>query len=572
MKIKFFSTILFCLSSTLIQAQAPTNGLVASYPFNGNANDESGNGNNGVVNGATLTSDRFGKANSAYSFDGVSNSISLPLNLNGTLINSKKLTISAFVNTNSTIGGGIFSNWKASPPTDPTGILFNIGDGLKLSAATNGGTGVTTKNAIAPNQWVHVVAVFDGDMKNALDRMKLYINGVNAVADSGALVYSNRVIADNIGNTATNTEIARWKSQFNWSGYFKGSLDDIKIYNRALSISEITALYNDDNTGLIAHYPFNGNAKDMSGNGNHGVVNGATLTTDRFGKANSAYSFDGKSSFIKVPSIGSTAFNSDFSIEAWVNIRDFTNPYPHIIQGENNFLAFHTTGSAYTVQQQSKISFYTVYGSKITDQQPITGTRLIPNNAIIPVNKWNQIVISKLKDTIRYYYNGAMEYKGFYENKPLILGNYLLIGTAINSQSDYTLNGVIDDIKIYQKALSTSEITSLYNENKCFETISVTDTLRISSIAGINSLPESFGDIKVYPNPAHDILNISISKPSTDYNIKIADNMGKTIYTSAMTSNNLQINLNQFTAKGLYLIQILDNTNKVLDVRKLVLE
>jgi Leucine-rich repeat (LRR) protein len=78
--------------------------------------------------------------------------------------------------------------------------------------------------------------------------------------------------------------------------------------------------------------------------------------------------------------------------------------------------------------------------------------------------------------------------------------------------------------------------------------------------------------IKVYPNPAHDMLNISISKPSTDYNIKIADNTGKTVYTSAMTSNNLQINLSQFITKGLYVIQILDNTNKVLDVRKLVLE
>ena len=54
-----------------------TNGLVAAYEFNGNANDVSGNGNNGVVNGATLTADRFGNANSAYSFDGTGN-ISVP--------------------------------------------------------------------------------------------------------------------------------------------------------------------------------------------------------------------------------------------------------------------------------------------------------------------------------------------------------------------------------------------------------------------------------------------------------------------------------------------------------------
>jgi hypothetical protein len=54
----------------------PTNGLVGWWPFNSNANDESGNGNNGTVNGAILTTDRFGQANSAYSFDGVNDNIS----------------------------------------------------------------------------------------------------------------------------------------------------------------------------------------------------------------------------------------------------------------------------------------------------------------------------------------------------------------------------------------------------------------------------------------------------------------------------------------------------------------
>ena len=57
--------------ATSSQAQIPTNGLVAYYPFSGNANDSSGNGNNGTVNGANLSTDRFGKANSAYSFNGL---------------------------------------------------------------------------------------------------------------------------------------------------------------------------------------------------------------------------------------------------------------------------------------------------------------------------------------------------------------------------------------------------------------------------------------------------------------------------------------------------------------------
>jgi hypothetical protein len=69
-----------CLTANLmaqVPNYVPTNGLVGWWPFNGNANDESGNGNNGTVNGATLTTDRFGVANKAYSFDGVSNKIVL---------------------------------------------------------------------------------------------------------------------------------------------------------------------------------------------------------------------------------------------------------------------------------------------------------------------------------------------------------------------------------------------------------------------------------------------------------------------------------------------------------------
>jgi len=77
--LSFISSSLHPLFSSSLTAQIPSNGLVAWYPFNGNANDESGNGNNGVVNGATLTADRFGNANGAYSFDGVNSFIQTSL-------------------------------------------------------------------------------------------------------------------------------------------------------------------------------------------------------------------------------------------------------------------------------------------------------------------------------------------------------------------------------------------------------------------------------------------------------------------------------------------------------------
>ncbi len=75
---KYFSFILlsFCFASVSF-AQMPTNGLVSYYLFNGNANDQNGGKNNGTVQGATLTADRFGNANAAYSFNGKDNLIDL---------------------------------------------------------------------------------------------------------------------------------------------------------------------------------------------------------------------------------------------------------------------------------------------------------------------------------------------------------------------------------------------------------------------------------------------------------------------------------------------------------------
>jgi hypothetical protein len=63
-----------------VPSYVPTNGLIGYWPFNGNANDESGNNNNGTVNGATLTNDRFGNANKAYAFDGVNDKIVSTIN------------------------------------------------------------------------------------------------------------------------------------------------------------------------------------------------------------------------------------------------------------------------------------------------------------------------------------------------------------------------------------------------------------------------------------------------------------------------------------------------------------
>lgn len=106
----------------------------------------------------------------------------------------------------------------------------------------------------------------------------------------------------------------------------------------------------------------------------------------------------------------------------------------------------------------------------------------------------------------------------------------------------------------------------------CITKVSVTDTLKISHITGLNTLPSNFGLVKVYPNPAKDVLNISVSNPSANYSIQITNQLGQVLYTNSLSNSSLQVNVNSLGVSGLCFIKILDLSNNVLDTRKLVLE
>jgi len=209
-----------------------TNGLVAYYPFNGNANGESGNGNNGTVNGATLTTDRKGNVNSAYSFDGVNDLIEIP---DSSTLDVKKLTMSTWIYR---VGD--------CPSVHDTCMIFNkdyeygiqSGNELKWAVnllengATKGSNWRSTGIIIPAQVWVNVVLTFDGS------KVKVYSNGVLQSQVSWT------------GDIQQNAYVARIGNRGDLNGYtnhssFYGFIDDIRIYNRALSASEIQVLYNE---------------------------------------------------------------------------------------------------------------------------------------------------------------------------------------------------------------------------------------------------------------------------------------------------------------------------------------
>jgi len=198
--------------------------LVAYYPFNGNANDESGNGNNGTVNGATLTTDRNGNSNKAYSFSGNQQYISTPINSEFT----NQITISVWIKTNvNKDNSGVFCSRNGS---NGNGIWIFL-DGRPYMMLSNGqgvGVSVEASSTVTNNSWHHILATFNGSVA------KIYIDGT--FINQSTSVYTIILQAN---------FIIGYDALLGYNRYFKGLIDDIRIYNRTLSDTEIQQLYNE---------------------------------------------------------------------------------------------------------------------------------------------------------------------------------------------------------------------------------------------------------------------------------------------------------------------------------------
>jgi len=217
--------------SAQVPSYVPTNGLVGYWPFNGNANDGSGNGNNGIVNGATLTSDRFGNSNKAYSYDGVSSIKCPPIALGSEFSISLNFTIELINQPYSSLIG----NWQGPSLLNGFEISKRPNNSIGFTFSENGTNAITLEsNTIfdATNNWVQMTIVNDDQ------QLKVYVDGVIETQISNAnLVFFN---GDSIIFGATRNAIILDPTSYFWNG----KIDDIGIWNRALTQQEITDLYN----------------------------------------------------------------------------------------------------------------------------------------------------------------------------------------------------------------------------------------------------------------------------------------------------------------------------------------
>lgn len=224
--------------------------------------------------------------------------------------------------------------------------------------------------------------------------------------------------------------------------------------------------------GLIAYYPFNNSAADSSGNGNNGTVFNVASTTDRHGNANSAYYFDGSTSYITVNDNAALRLNgTDFTLNMWIDMADYYN-------GSGSALLSKNTGAYQNGWNCSVVGYGNQDGAKLgTPFYNVSGGAdpFANGDKKLDTAKWSMltIVYQLNKQKITFYINGVFDSSVTNIPTPnanttanLHIGNNSLLDIPGSGAPGYNLKGKLDDIRIYSRAISTSEINKLYTLTK----------------------------------------------------------------------------------------------------------
>ena len=434
------------------------NGLVGYWTFDGaNTNwtanttaDVSGHGNTGTLVGmAPATSAVLGRVGQAYSFNGTNQYIAL-----GNVLNfaTSPYTVSMWAQ-HRLLAGGWYTRMFSVEGNSGTcaSIATDVNNNNLISFAVNTkvGLGVSVTNA---SQWHYYTMTWDGTT------MTVYVDGVKQGTSSAT---------GGTFNCLSTVDIGRYAAAA--MDYYSGSIDDVRIYNRALSATEVKQLYNAgavgttidtapaqalSGGGLVGYWPFDGSqmnwasnlALDASGNGNNGTLVNMTPANAVMGVIGQALSFNGTSQSVSIPT-----FNSTFTyctMTAWIK--------PAALPSGWNGIVFSRDG----LSKLGGLSFNTT--NELSWNWDNNGWSWA-SGLYAPINQWSLVtlVITPTSATIYLGSGGKLiSATDPYANPAQVLDN-LYIGQ--DTYGGRFFNGSIDDVRIYNRALSASEVKQLYN-------------------------------------------------------------------------------------------------------------
>jgi len=403
-------------------------GLVGYWSFDegkGNiAYDASGNGNNGTLtNGPKWTNGRNG---GAMDFDGKDDYVDAGNNVIFDMVNS--VSVEAWVRRDENPGlrawVGIAHKWPLSYILHIHGdkAEFRIKHPTLANEITASGT-----TTIQKNQWYHLVGIYDGAY------VRIYVNGVleTSVAYSEGIRIST--IPIQIGKDQTSTD------------YFDGNIDDVRIYNRALSAAEVKYHYN--HGGPVGYWKFDeGNgiiAKDSSGN-NNGIISGANWVEGKYG---SALIFDGVDDYF-LTNNQKTA-NNYMTMSAWVKrAGNGSGTFPGIISYGYGNVSGNPRMLLFTSSNKLGI-FVQGNGGNGTNNF---------SNYTLPLNEWVYVTAIYDGSSQYIYVNGRIE-SFFNQSVGNLSGtNYVQVGMNGSAFTTNSFNGLIDDVRVYDYARTADEI------------------------------------------------------------------------------------------------------------------
>ena len=415
--------------------------------------------NNGV---ATGTNNASGLSSGAVRFDG-SDYIGIPDDTTLRAVNFKDaLVISVWINPTTVVGiQSIVTKRRRSPTaadyvlsTSNANIYFYHHDGTFPAA-------LTTTNPLEANKWQHILI----DFRNDDDIIRFYYNGVNI---------HNGTITSNLTSSNANLNIGSRTEGF--GDFFTGQIDEVLIYNRSLSVSEITELYkaglsqhananvtletrtadsyNISDDGLVGLWGMNSNdsgvAVDETGV-NNGVWTNGAKPLDASGVVGMGGEFDGTNDYVSVTDNDNLDINSnDFTYSFWI-YNDELSTRKFLMNKRGS-----PTGSDFAVEWTA--------ANKI-DLNAGSGTILLTHSVTLTKDTWYHVVFSVDRDNAantKMYIDGVDDTFGTptvttnskSNVEPLEIGRW--------SGDGYYFNGKLDEVRIYNRSLSASEIQNLY--------------------------------------------------------------------------------------------------------------
>ncbi|HYE66014.1 MAG TPA: LamG-like jellyroll fold domain-containing protein [Pyrinomonadaceae bacterium] len=492
-------------------------GMVARWPAEGHADDPVG-GNNGVLLDGTTTFVQ-GQVGQAFNFAGETSAIEV----NSQALQSAftTLTIGAWVNPSShgrtsgfdgAFGRTILSN------TEGDGLSLRIRDGYVQAdfRLTSGDVLHTFPQAQLPlNQWSHVALTYDGFLITA------YLNGQLLGSTPATGVVRNALNAHGctfIGNEPALDPDRIQNGDFGW----RGSIDEVEFFSRALAPVEIQGIYNAGVTGkcyefasvtptgppsalncvpsppgIIAWVPGNGNAHEIV-SGFNGVARNGTAYAP--GQVDRAFSFIGTTSTVSLPSAALHDAFSALTIDAWV--------LPLSYGADTSFGGIFGRTIVSNTDAGDGFALRVLNGSIQADLRLSGGDVLHAfNQEKVPFNVWSHVALTYDGAQVKAYLNGQLvgstPASGTVRNAAnanicTMIGNDPNLSTCDIQPSGFGWHGGIDEVSIFNRALDAAEIIALYqagSAGKCNELVPPTTAAGTSPIPNPSS--GSNGDVTV---------------------------------------------------------------------------